>query len=322
MRIITLALTVMWALTAFAPRPAQAETYPSKPIRMIVPFPAGGGADVLVRLLTQAMSENLGQPFVVINHPGAGGVLTYDEVARAPADGYTLAWTSVPFPISAATVEHHYDAAKDFTHIVEVGANPFVLVVNPSLSAKNVPEFIALAKAKPGKLNLAHNGAGTLTKLAITLFRLQTGTDIADVGYRGDNFSSADVIAGHVDGMFLNSPVAVGFIAGKQLRGLAVTSPKRWPSLPDLPTMIESGVPDFDVVVWHGISGPAGLPREVVDRINASARKALAQPAVVERIKTLGVEAIGSTPEAYDKLVHQQLEFWASIAKGSSQAGK
>jgi tripartite-type tricarboxylate transporter receptor subunit TctC len=324
MRIVTLALTILWALTAWAPQASHAEeAYPSKPIKMIVPFPAGGAADVLVRILTQAMSQDLGQPFVVVNHPGAGGSLAFEQVARSAPDGYTLTWTSVGFPVMAATLHDlSFNPATDFTHIAEVASNPFILVVNPKVPAKSVAELIALAKAKPGSINLAHNGSGTLTKLAISLLRLQTGINVVDVGYRGDNFSIADVIAGRVQGMFSNSPVALPHMAAGQLRGLAVTSAKRSPAAPDLPTMIEAGVPDFDVVVWHGISGPAGMPRPVVDRINAAVNKALADPDVVAREKKLGVEPIGGTPEQYQNLVKQQLVFWDSIAKRAQAAGK
>ena len=257
MRVIAAALALLWSLVAWVPAPSRAETYPSRPIKLIVPFPAGGGGDVLARLVTHYMSEDLGQQIIVINQPGAGGALAFEQVARAAPDGYTLTWTSVGFPVLVATMPTlQFNPATDFTHIVEIAENPFILVVNPKLPVKNVADLIALAKAKPNALNFAHNGSGTLTKLALSLLQLQTGTDITEIGYRGDNFSIADVISGQVQGMFSNSPVALPHIAAGRLRGLAVTSPKRSSAAPDLPTMAEAGVPNFDVMVWHGLSGP------------------------------------------------------------------
>ena len=236
------------------PTTARAQFNASKPITMIVPFPAGGGADILVRLLTKYMGENLGHPFIVQNQPGAGGGLAFGQVARAAPDGQTLGWISTGFPVMAATLSNlTFKPESDFVHVCNVSENPFVLVVNPQVPAKSVKELVDLAKAKPNTLNFAHNGAATLTNLVVELLKIQAGIEVAQVAYRGDNFSVTDVIAGHVQGMFSNSPVALPHVAAGRLRGLAVTSPKRSSAAPDLPTMAESGYPDFKAVVWQGI---------------------------------------------------------------------
>lgn len=323
MRRLMAALALVGALIALMPAIGRAETYPNRPIKLIVPFPAGGGGDVLARLITHHMSEDLGQTVVVLNQVGAGGALAFAQGAKAEGDGYTLIWSTVSLPVLAATMDSlNFDPAADFTHIGGLVENPFVFVVNPNVPAKNLAELVAQAKAKPKAINLAHNGTGTLTKLALDLLQLQAGIEITEVSYRGDNFSMADVVAGHVQGMFSNSPVALPNMASGRVRGLAVTSAKRSPSMPDLPTMAEAGVPGFEVSVWHGLSGPAKLPRPVIERLSASMKKALAVPEVRERLKTLGVEPAFSTPEEYDALVKKELALWASVAKRAAQAGK
>jgi tripartite-type tricarboxylate transporter receptor subunit TctC len=197
--------------------------------------------------------------------------------------------------------------------------NPFVLVVNPQVPATSVAELTALAKAQPNTLNFAHNGGGTLSALAVALFRLQTGAAVGEVGYRGDNFSITDVIAGHVQAMFSNSPVALPHIAQGRLRGLAVTSPRRLAAAPDLPTMAEAGVPGFNAVVWQGLSAPAGTPRPIVDRLNAAVRRALNEPEVVAHFDEFGAERVGSTPEAFDALVRSELAVWADVARRAGE---
>lgn len=324
MRIRNAALALLCILALWAPATQSfAQAYPTKMIKLTVPFPAGGAADVLVRLLTKHMSEDLGQQFLVENKPGAGGALAFEEVARAAPDGYSLIWTSAGFPVMAATVEKlNFNPAKDFVHISQATENSFVLVINPSLPAKSVKELIALAKEKPNTLNFAHNGTGTLSRLAVILFKMQAGIEIGDVSYRGDNFSVADVIAGHVHGMFSNAPVALPHVADGRLRALAVTAAKRSSSAPELPTMIEAGLPDFAPTVWQGLSGPAGLPRPIIDRLHASVKKALATPDFVARAKTLGVDIIGSSPDEYQALVLKELTVWADVVKRSTVASK
>jgi tripartite-type tricarboxylate transporter receptor subunit TctC len=264
------------------------------------------------------MGEDLGQTIVVQNQPGAGGAIAFGQVARTAPDGYTLVWTSTGFAVMAATLSNlSFNPEQDFVHICNVAENPFVLVVNPQVPAKSVRELIDLAKASPGAMNFAHNGTATLTNLVIELLKLQAGISVAQVAYRGDNFSISDVVAGHVQAMFSNSPVALPHLATGQLRGLAVTSPKRSPAAPDLPTMIEAGVPDFQAMVWQGFSAPAGTPRPIVERLNATMRQALQAPEVVARFKELGAEPVGSTPEAFDTLIRSELGVWAEVVRRS-----
>ena len=300
------------------PMTAQAQFNASRPITMIVPFPAGGGADILVRLLTKYMSENLNHTIIVQNQPGAGGGLAFGQVARSAPDGHTLGWASTGFPVMAATLSNlTFKPESDFVHICNVVENPFVLVVNPQLPIKTVKELVDLAKAQPNALNFAHNGAATLTNLVVELLKIQAGIEVAQVAYRGDNFSVTDVIAGHVQAMFSNSPVALPHVAAGRLRGLAVTSPRRSSAAPDLPTMEEAGVPNFKAVVWQGFSAPAGTSRAIVDRLNASAREALQVPEVVMRFRELGAERVGSTPEEFKELVARELNVWGDVVRRS-----
>lgn len=311
-----MALISMAAL--FAPSGARAGAYPDHPIKMVVSFPAGGGADVLVRILARHMDQSLGQNIIVENKPGAGGAIAFGDVARAAPDGYTLVWTTAGYPVMAATLPNlSFDPNHAFVHICDVAENPFVLVVNPKVPAKSVKDLLALAKAKPNTVTFAHNGTGTLTNLVIELLKLKTGVPVVQVPYRGDNFSSADVIGGHVDAMFSNSPVALPRIHAGQLRGLAVTSSKRSPAAPDIPTMQEAGVPDFSVAIWQGFSAPAGTPRAVIDKLNAAARQALQAPEVASRFDALGAERVGSSPEQFQKLVAAEMARWADVVKKS-----
>lgn len=307
-----LGAAAVWPAAAGAQGPA------GRPITMIVPFPAGGGADVLVRILAKYMEEKLGETIIVLNQPGAGGALAFGQLARAAPDGQTLAWTSTGYAVMAVTLSNlSFDPRHDFVHICDVAENPFVLVVNPQLPVTSVKELIDYAKAHPDTLNFAHNGAATLTNLVVELLKLKTGISVGQIAYRGDNFSVSDVIAGHVQAMFSNSPVALPHVAAGRLRGLAVTSARRSPAAPDLPTMIEAGVPDFQAVVWQGFSAPAATPRPVVDRLNAAARQALQVPEVAGRFKELGAELVGSTPEAFAALVNSELDVWTDVVRRS-----
>jgi tripartite-type tricarboxylate transporter receptor subunit TctC len=264
------------------------------------------------------MAEDLGQVIVVQNQPGAGGAIAFGSVARTAPDGYTLVWTSAGFAVMAVTLSNlSFNPQQDFVHICNVAENPFVLVVNPQVPATSVQTLIELAKARPGAINFAHNGTATLTNLVVELLKLQTGISVAQVAYRGDNFSVSDVIAGHVQAMFSNSPVALPHVAAGRLHALAVTSPKRSLAAPELPTMIEAGVPDFQAVVWQGFSAPAGTPQPIIDRLNAAARQALQAPEVMGRFKELGAQPIGSTPEEFDALTRRELTVWADVVRRS-----
>jgi tripartite-type tricarboxylate transporter receptor subunit TctC len=311
-------LRLAGAAAVSSPMTARAQFDSSRPIILIVPFPPGGGADVLVRILTKYMADNLNQAIVVENQPGAGTALAFAHVAHAAPDGHTLGWSSAAFPVMAATLPNlSFSPQNDFVHICDVAENPFVLVVNPALPIKSVKDLIDYAKAKPNALNFAQNGAATLTNLVVELLKIQAGIQVTQVAYRGDNYSITDVIAGQVQAMFSNSTVALPHVAAGRLRALAVTSAKRSAAAPDIPTMIESGYPDFKVVVWQGISGPAGMSKDVVNRINASAREALKVPEVAARFDALGAEQVGSTPEQFAALVGRELQVWSDVVRQS-----
>ena len=309
-------LSAMLAVTIDHGHGARAQTFPGQPIKLVVPFPAGGGADTLARIVTKHMGDDLGQGFILLNVPGAGGALGFEQVARAAPDGHTLIWTSVGFAIMAATIKGlKFDPERDFAHVSQVGQNPFVLVVHPKVQAASVAELIAHAKARPGTLNFANNGNGTLTNLVVELLKLQAGIDVVQVAYRGDNFSISDVVAGHVDAMFSNSPVSLPHVAAGKLRALAVTSPQRLAVMPDLATMIEAGLPEFQAVVWQGLSAPAGTPRPVLDRLHVAVKFALRQPEVDQRFADLGSEHVGSSPDTFAGLITRELKAWSGIVR-------
>lgn len=316
---LTLLRAVAFGAALFAGiSPVVSQPYPSQNIKLIVPFPPGGGADTLARILTKFMGDDLGQGFVIINQPGAGGAHAFAEVARSAPDGYTLVWTSAAFPIMATTIKSlGFDPARAFAHVTQIGQNPLVLAVNPGIKAVSVAELVGLAKAEPGRLTFANNGRGTLTNLVVELFKIRAGVDVAQVAYRGDNFSSNDVVAGHVSGMFLNSTVAFPLLESGKLRALAVTSPKRTPSAPSIPTMIEAGVPDFSAVVWQGLSAPAGTPRAILDRLHAAVKKGLLIPEVADRFQKLGADVVGGPPEEFEALIARELEIWADVVRQS-----
>lgn len=298
--------------------PLRAQTWPAQPIRLVVPFPAGGGADTLARIVTKFMGDTLGQGFIILNVPGAGGALGFEQVARATPDGHSLIWTSVAFPVMAATIKSlKFDPAKDFVHVAQVGQNPLVLVVNPAVPANSLAELIALAKAKPGSINFAHNGSGTLTNLVVEQLRLGAGVEVVQVAYRGDNFSIADVMGGHVQAMFSNSPVSLPHVANGKLKALAVTSPRRSAAVPDLPTMIEAGLPGFEAVVWQGITAPAGTPRAILDKLTEALKAALVVPEVARRFADLGSEPVGSGPDEFGAFVARELIAWADVVRRS-----
>jgi tripartite-type tricarboxylate transporter receptor subunit TctC len=320
MKLNRIALAAVCSVMALASLPAQAQNYPERPIKLIMPFPAGGAADVLARAVAQTMSPELGQQIYVENRPGAGGALGFGEATKAAPDGYTIVWTSISLPVVAATIPTLNFDPKAYSHISKVAENPFVLVVNPQVPVKTVAELVALAKSKPNGLNFAHNGTGTLTKLVLSLFAVEAGIELNEVSYRGDNFSSTDVLAGHVQGMFSNSPTALPHMASGGMRGLAVTSPKRSPAAPDLPTMAEAGVKGVQAVIWHGISAPPGTPKPIIDKLNAAANKALRNPELVASFAKLGSTAAGSTVAEYEKLNSDELAYWADVAKKT--AGK
>ena len=276
--------------------PASAQNYPDRPIRLLVPFTPGGGTDILARTLAQKMSENMGQPVVVDNRPGANTLVATEAVARAPADGYTLLIQVNNLAANATLYrgKMSFDTVKDLAPVTLVAGNPHVLVVTPSLPANNLKEFIALAKAKPGTITFASAGSGSVNHLAGELLKIAAGIDMVHVPYKGSGSVMPDLLGGHVNALFAAMPTVTGFIKDKKLRAIAVTTPRRFRGLPDVPTVAESGYTGFDISTWFGILAPAGTPKPVIDRLQAEVVKALKDPGVQSRLGDY--EIFGSTP--------------------------
>ena len=295
---------------------ALAQAYPAKPIRLIVPFTPGGSQDVIGRLFAQKVGESLGQTIVVENKPGAGGLIATQEAARAAPDGYTLFLsTGAQMAIEPAlNPKAGYDPVKDFVQIVHLADAPLVLLATPAFPATSVKELIALSKAKKGSVNTASTGNGTYTHLTLELFKMASGADLTHVPYKGAAPAFNDMLGGQVQTMFTTTASAQPYTSTNRLKALAVTSPRRSPMMPDVPTFAEAGVP-IDVSVWVGISAPASTPVPIVERLNAEFNKALAAPDVKSRLATLGVDPVGGTSAAFTQFVKNDAERWAKIIK-------
>jgi tripartite-type tricarboxylate transporter receptor subunit TctC len=303
-----------WMLSAAF---AMAQTYPAKPIRLVVPFPPGGSADIIGRTLAQRLAEQMGQPVVVENRAGASAIIGSDYVAKSPPDGYTLLLGNV----GSMTIHPFlypnlpYDPVKDFAPVSLVGAVTSVVVVTASLPVNNVAELVAWAKANPGKLNFTSSGAGSSTHLTGELLRLRSGIKMEHIGYKGSAPALLDLIAGNVQLMFENLPSVLPHIKAGRARALATTAAKRSSALPDVPTMMEAGYAGFDMVSWQGVMAPAGTPPEIVARLNAEIVKALQTREVREGYAKLGVDVLGNTPEQFAAYIRQEQAKWSNVVK-------
>jgi len=306
------------ALAAACAAPAFAQTYPTKPVRIIVPFPPGQASDVIARLVGQKMSENLGQQVVVDNRVGAGGNIGSDMGAKAPPDGYTLTMATAALPISASVyAKLPFDPVKDFATVTLMTVTPLVLIVHPALPVKNVKELVALARSRPGQLNFASSGMGTSHHLSGEMLRTVTGVNIVHVPYKGSQAAHIDLMSGQVAMMFDNIlPVRPMVQAGK-LKALAVTTPQRSPALPDVPTIAEAGLPNFEAVAWFGMLAPAGTPRDIVTKLNGEIVRVLKLPDVNERLSGMGAIVVGSTPDEFATWMRNEVAKWAKVVKAA-----
>lgn len=299
--------------------PVLAQNYPAKTIRMIVPFPPGGTTDILARVAGQKITEAFGQQVIIDNRPGAGGNIGTELVAKAAPDGYTL----LTDPGSTLTINPSlfaklsYDVLKDFAPVTIIAAVPNLLVVHPSLPVKSVKELITLAKARPGQLNYASTGAGQSTHLSMELFKTMAGINVVHIPYKGSSPALVDLLGGQVSLMFDNMPSSLPHVKAGKLRALAVSTLKRSPAMPQLPTVAESGLPGFEVSVWFGVLAPAGTPREIVNKLNGAIVKSLQNPDVHERLAGQGAEPIGNTPEQFTAQMQRDLVKWAKVVKDS-----
>lgn len=301
-----------------APAAVQAQEYPARTIRLVVPFAPGGGNDALARLVSQKLATSLGQPVIVDNRPGAGGVTATDQVAHATPDGYTLLLGFVgPLTMSPGMQKVGYDPVASFEPISLVAQGYQVLAVNPGVAAKSVQDLVALAKAKPGVLNYASGGQGTPLHLVPELFKQAAGVDIVHVPYKGSGPAATAVLAGDAQMMFGSMVATVSQAKAGKLRALAVTSPQRVAALPEVPTLTETGFPGVEASSWYGILAPAGTPRPVIAKLNAEIVKAVASPDFRETLLAQGQEPMSSTPEEFRAFIRSELERWTRVVRAA-----
>ena len=295
---------------------ALAQAYPSRPIRIISIFPAGGGNDILCRAVAQKVTENLKQQVIVENRPGANGIIGTEVAARSAPDGYTITLIPSGHAVNASLYRKlPFDSIKDFTPITLAGSSPLVVALHPSVPVKSIKELVALARARPGQINYGTAGVGSSGHLAGALFENMTGTTLAHIPYKGMSLAVTDVIGGQVYMTFGTSLSVVPHVRSARLRALAVTGAQRSPALPDLPTVAESGVPGYEASLWYGFVGPARLPAEIVQRLNAEIAAALGAPEVRERLASQGVDARSSTADEFARLLVSDLDRWAKVVQ-------
>ena len=305
---------VSLASLAFAAS-AAAQSYPVKQVRVIVPYPPGGTTDILARLAAKELTERLKQPFVVENRAGASGAIGSAEVARAAPDGYTLVMaTASSHGINSAIYKNlPYDAVKDFAPVTMVASTPNIIVVNPSVPAKNLQELIALAKSEPGKLNFGSTSLGGSPHMSAELLKMMTHIDITHVPYKGAAPMLTDLIGGQIQIGFDNLPSTISFVRAGKVRAIAVTTPERWPAAPDIPTVAESGVPGYEVSGWFGLLAPAGTPKAVLDTLQQALAAAVQKPELKKQMLDLGAQPIANTPDEFAAQIRREVSKWQSV---------
>jgi tripartite-type tricarboxylate transporter receptor subunit TctC len=294
---------------------AYAQPYPAKPVRIIVGTAPGGGTDFVSRLMAGKLTEVLGQQVIVENRPGAGSTIGFEYGMRAAPDGYTLTMITGTWSINPSLYPVKFHPLNDFTPIIWVARGPYVIVVHPSLPVKNVKELVALAKARPGQITYGSSGQGAIVHLTTELFLYMAGVKMTHVPYKGGGPAMTDLLAGQIQLVFATTQVGLAQVKAGRLRALAVTTPDRIPAEPNLPTVAESGVPGYEVTNWHGLIGPKGLPRPVVERLNSETEKILRQKETTDRFQTAGLAPAGGTPEQLYERVKRELEVWAGVVK-------
>ncbi len=317
MRFIGLLVCVLVALGAAAPD-ASAQGYPSRPIRLVVPFGAGGGTDNLARIIEPQVSRALGQPIIIENRPGGGSIPGMDAVAKASADGYTLVMTDTSIAVNPSLKALPYDTLKDFEPVSLLAAAPVILVAHPSVPAKTLQEFVTLAKAQPGKFNYASGGNGASTHLGGELLKLVAGIDVVHVPYRGTGPAMNDLIGGHVGVMFSGISSAKAHLDAGTLRAFAVTGEARNAAVPDVPTFAEAGLAGVTASTYWGVLAPKGTPKEIVDRLSAELAKAMRDPDIAARIAQLGYLPVAGGPADYAQNIRSEIEKWGKVVKAAN----
>ncbi|MBI3068235.1 MAG: tripartite tricarboxylate transporter substrate binding protein [Betaproteobacteria bacterium] len=309
-------LACLATLTHAAQTPGSGgERYPNKPIRLIVGFAAGGGTDLLSRILAVKVTEALGQPVIVDNRPGAGGTIAAEIVARAAPDGYTLNAPTISYAVNASFYKLPYDPIMDITPITLIGTSGYLMVVHPGVRASSMKEFLALARARPGELNYGSSGQGAISHLAIELFKLMAGVDVTHVPYKGTAPVLTDLLSGQIQFTAGAIPPTLPHVKSGRLRAIGVSTAQRSKLVPEVPTVAEGGVPGYDVASWYAMSGPPGMPRAVVARLNDVVKRILALPDVAGRFEQEGVHAVPSTPEEFARIIEADIAKWARVAK-------
>ena len=309
-----LSTLVMFCTGVVGTVPAHAATYPDHPIRLIIPFAPGGGNDFIGRFIARQLSTILGGTVVVENKPGAGGMLGVNDGVRAPADGYTLTLVSLSYTVNPALYKLSYDPVTGITPIVQISQGPLVMVATPSLPVKNVQELIALAKSEPGKINYASSGVGSIIHLASAYFASMAGIELTHVPYKGGGPAMTDTLAGRTQLFFSSIPEALPMIKAGKLKALAITTPQRNATLPDVPTFAESGLPNYDVTLWHGLIGPKGMPQDVVMKINQAVQKALKTPEAIKTLRNSGFTPASGTPDQFRDNIADGVRLWGKVA--------
>ncbi len=315
----SLTSATLLTLALITPQHLQAQPYPSKPVRLIVPYAPGGATDIISRASAIELSKTLGQSVVVDNRPGAGGNVGAEMAAKSAPDGYTMLMSAsslhgiTPFLYSKLS----YDPNKDLAPVIVFASFANVLVLNPGVKANSLKELIALVKAQPGKLACASSGSGSTIHMSCEMFKQMLGLDITHVPYRGSGPALTDLLGGQVHMMFDNIPSAISHIRSGKLRALATTGPVRSVTLPELPTMIEAGLPGYESTAWFGLAMPVGTPKEIIVRMNAEGQKAAKAPEFVKRMNDLGYEIVGGTPEQMAAMIQDEIKRWGPIVKAS-----
>ena len=296
-------------------RLARAQDYPTRPVRLIVPFAAGGGTDITARVMGQWLSERLGQQFVIDNRPGGGTNIGTEAVVRAPADGYTLLLAGSPAAINATLYDKlNYNFIRDIAPVAGIIRQPFVMAVHPSVPAKTVPEFIAYAKANPGRINMASAGTGAGSHVTGELFKMMAGVDMVHVPYRGAGPALTDLIAGQVQVYFATTVASIEYIRAGRLRALAVTTATRSDALPGIPT-VDEFVPGYEASSWYGVGAPKATPAEIIEKLNKEINAGLADPKIKARLADLGGDVLALSPADFGKLIAEETEKWGTVVK-------
>jgi tripartite-type tricarboxylate transporter receptor subunit TctC len=301
-----------------ASMPSWAQQYPVRPIRLVVPFPPGGGTDTMARVVAPKLSEYLGQQVVAENRGGAGANIGAELAAKSPPDGYTLLLNTITNAIGASLyTKLNYDLVRDFAPITQLATTPHILVVHPSVPVKSVKEFTAFTRARPGELTYSSSGNGSSAHLAGELFSSLTGTKMVHVPYKGGGPSMIALVGGEVSLCFATMPSAVGYVRAGRLRGIAVTTEKRSPSMPDLPTIAETGVKGYEAGSWYGLSAPAGTSKDIIARLHAETVKVMALPDVKERLFNAGFEVVTSNPEQFAAFTRSEIQKWGKLVRAT-----